>query len=103
MRSAEAKNRQLRKSERFELRLTSEQQKLIARAATLCGMSAAEFVVATALAAATNAIGKCRKLSLAGKARKAFVDAVLNPPPPNEAARAAAKRYVFQHLRRRAN
>jgi len=32
-------------------------------------------------------------LKLRGNARRAFVDAVLNPPTPNEAARKAAKAY----------
>lgn len=38
----------------------------------------------------------CEILTLRSEARKAFVDALLNPPSPNEAAQAAAAWYKKQ-------
>jgi uncharacterized protein (DUF1778 family)/predicted GNAT family N-acyltransferase len=84
------------KEERLEARLTPEQKKLIAQAAALRGTSVTEFVVASAQEAATQAIKDYEILSLSGEARKVFVNAVLNPPVPNEAARKAARRYREQ-------
>ena len=81
------------KEDRLEARLTPEQKKLIARAAALRGSSVTEFVVASAQEAATEAIKDFELLSLHGEAREVFVNAVLNPPVPNEAARRAARRY----------
>ena len=93
MRRSGAKNDQPPKAKRLEVRLTPDQKKLIRYAATLRGISSAEFVVTSALAAATEAMNKQPILKLRGNARRAFVDAVLNSPAPNEAARRAAKVY----------
>jgi len=82
-----------RRSERLEARVTSEQKKIIARAAALRGSSVTEFVVASAQQAATEVIQDSELLTLDGQARDVFVRAILNPPAPSKAARAAAKRY----------
>jgi len=81
------------KPERLEARITSEQKRIIERAAGLRGTSVTEFVVASAQQAATNAIRDYEMLSLHAKAREAFVNALLNPPAPNAAANRAAARY----------
>jgi uncharacterized protein (DUF1778 family) len=56
----------------------------------------AEFVVASAQEATTSTIKDFEVLHLRDEAREAFVNAVLNPPAPNDAARAAALRYRKQ-------
>jgi uncharacterized protein (DUF1778 family) len=84
------------KDERLEARVTRKQKKLIAQAAALRGTSVTEFVVASAQEAATEVIKDYRLLSLHGEAGDVFVNAVLNPPAPNEAARRAARRYREQ-------
>jgi uncharacterized protein (DUF1778 family) len=89
-------DRRSRKEDRLEARLTPEQKELIARAAALRGTSVTEFVVASAQEAATEAIKDYELLSLHGEAREIFVNAVLNPPAPSEAARKAARRYKEQ-------
>ncbi len=96
MRHAAAIDRRPRKAERLEARVTSEQKKLIARAAALRGSSVTEFVVASAQQAAADAIKDFELLILHDEARDVFVNAVLHPPAPNEAARKAAQRYKEQ-------
>ncbi len=82
-----------RKLERLEARVTREQKRIIERAAELRGTSVTEFVVVSAQQAATKTIKDFETLSLRGEARKVFVNALLNPPAPNAAAKAAARRY----------
>lgn len=93
MRHAVAIDRRSRKEERLEARVTPEQKKMIARAASLRGSSVTEFVVASAQQAAADAIKDFELLTLHDEARDVFVNAVLHPPAPNEAAHKAARRY----------
>jgi uncharacterized protein (DUF1778 family) len=85
-----------RKEQRLEARVTPEQKRLIERAATLRGTTITEFVVRSAQEAATNTIRDFEVLHLQDEAREVFLNAVLNPPAPNDAARAAAGRYKKQ-------
>ncbi len=85
-----------RKEQRLEARVTPEQKRLIERAATLRGTTVTEFVIASAQEAATNTIKDFEILHLRDEAREVFVSAILNPPTPNDAARAAAERYKKQ-------
>ena len=79
--------------ERLEARITPDQKRLIERAALLRGTSVSEFVIASAQQAATATIEECEAVKLRDEARDAFVNAILQPPSPNKAARAAAARY----------
>ena len=81
------------KAGRLEARVTPQQKQLIARAAALRGSSVTDFIVASAQKAAAETIKDFEILSLYGEARELFVNAVLHPPAPNEAARKAARRY----------
>lgn len=85
--------RRARKGELLEVRLSPAQRHLIERAAALCETSATEFIVASAQEAATTAIKDFDVLHLRDQACAVFVNAVLNPPTPNEAASAGAERY----------
>jgi len=82
-----------RKRERLEARITLDQKRLIARAANLRGTSVTDFIVVSAQQIAKETIDDFEKLRLRDQAREVFVDAVLNPPAPNQAARKAAARY----------
>jgi uncharacterized protein (DUF1778 family) len=84
------------KADRLEARVTPEQKDLIARAAALRGSSVTEFLVASAQQAAVETINEFEILTLHEKARDVFVDAVLHPQAPNEAARRAARRYLSE-------
>jgi uncharacterized protein (DUF1778 family) len=90
---AQVQRHRLRKQERLEARVTPAQKRLIERAAALRGTSVTEFVVVSAQEAATNAIRDFEVLNLRDEAREVFINAILNPPAPNEAARIAAERY----------
>ena len=85
--------RRAKKAERLEARLSPGQKELIERAAALRGTSVTEFVVASAQEAATTTIKDFDVLHLRDQAREVFINAVLNPPAPNKAARTAAEWY----------
>jgi len=97
MTRTQSPQRRSRKEQRLEARVTPELKRLIERAATLRGTTVTEFVVASAQEAATNTIKDFEVLHLREEAREVFVNAVLHPPAPNDAARAAAQRYK-RHL-----
>ena len=81
------------RSERVEARVTAEQKRLLERAAALEGRSLTDFVLTSAQAAAADTISRHELLRLTPEDQEAFVASLLNPPPPNEALRAAAARY----------
>ncbi len=85
-----------RKKERLEARVTADQKRLFERAAELRGTTLTDFVVVSAQQAAARTIKDFESLTLREEAREVFVNAVLNPAAPNEAARAAAQRYREQ-------
>lgn len=87
------------KQDRLEARVTPEQKELIARAAALRGSSITEFIVASAQQAAADTVKDFELLTLHDEARDVFVNAILHPPAPNEAARKAAQRYREQLAR----
>lgn len=82
-----------RRAERLEARVTREQKILLARAAALEGRSLTDFIVASAQDAAVETIARHELLKLSPRDQSAFVDALLNPPAPNDTLRAAAERY----------
>jgi uncharacterized protein (DUF1778 family) len=82
-----------RKQQRLEARLTPAQKRLIERAAKLRGTSVTAFVVVSAQEAAEKTISDFEMLKLQSEASVLFVNLVLNPPEPNQAARDAARRY----------
>ena len=86
--------RRSQKQERLEARVTREQKLIIERAARIRGTSVTDFVLASAEQAAAETIKNSEVLTLRDKARQTFIDALLQPPAPNAAARAAAKRYL---------
>lgn len=87
------------RQERLEARVTSDQKRLIERAAQLRGTSVTDFVVAKLQEAAAETIRDFETLHLRDEARELFVHALLNPPEPNEAAKQAAARYK-EHMGR---
>jgi uncharacterized protein (DUF1778 family) len=81
------------RKQRLEARITSEQKRLIERAAQLRGTSVTDFIVSELQEAAAATIRNSETLELRDHAREAFLKALLNPPEPNSAARAAMSRY----------
>ena len=81
------------KRERLEARVSPEQKALIERAAQLQGRSITDFLVASAQQEAERVIREHEVLVLSPRDSEAFVRALLNPPPPNEALCAAFRRH----------
>jgi uncharacterized protein (DUF1778 family) len=82
-----------RRRERLEARLTPEQKALFVRAAHLQQTTVTEFVVRSAQRAAEEAIRSHDATQLSVRDSVALVRALLEPEGPNEALRAAARRY----------
>ncbi len=82
-----------KREERLEVRVTSEQKRMIKSAADLLGSSITDFVVSSTQQAATATINNYQTLELRGEACKVFVNALLNPPAPSKAALQAAREY----------
>lgn len=81
------------KAYRFDARLTEHQRALIHRAAALEGRSVTDFVLHSAEAAAQQTIRERALLVLGVRDTEIFVNAILHPPEPNRALRAAVKSY----------
>jgi uncharacterized protein (DUF1778 family) len=81
------------KQERLEARVTPEQKELLQQAAALEGITLTDFVVRSARRAAEQSIRDHTRLVLTAQESRAFVEALLNPPAPNAALRAAAEHY----------
>lgn len=78
---------------RLEARVSPETKALLQKAADLEGRTLTDFVAASAQAEAYRVIEQHQTLKLSIEDSKAFVDALLNPPQPNDALRKAALRY----------
>jgi len=81
-----------KRSERLDARVSRKEKDLIETAASLRGISVTDFLRTTVTDAAHRIISESETLILAERSRKIFVDTLLNPPKPNAAAIAAARR-----------
>jgi uncharacterized protein (DUF1778 family) len=79
---------------RLEARVPRETKKLWERAAAVQGRKVTEFVVSSASEAAHRILRESELSSLTRLDRIAFVEALLNPPVPNERLRKAAARHA---------
>jgi len=95
--AASARRRQAvspaKRTERLDARVSKQEKQVIETAATLRGISVIDLLRMSASDTATRIIRDHELLTLSGHARTVFVDALLNPPKPNEKALAAAKRF----------
>jgi uncharacterized protein (DUF1778 family) len=73
--------------------MTRTQKRDIERAANLRGTSVTDFILEAVQPAATEAIRQFEVLELRNEDRRVFVEALLNPPEPNEAMTAAVARH----------
>ncbi len=78
---------------RIEARITPAALAVVRRAAELQGRSISDFVVAAAQDAAERMIETTQIIRLSVEDQRAFAEAVLTPPPPNEALKRAAVAY----------
>ena len=81
------------RGERLEARITTEQKKLVEHAAALEGRTVTDFVLTSIQDAARRAIEAHTRLDLSLRDRRAFVEALLNPPPVNARLRETIRLY----------
>ena len=78
---------------RIEARISLEAKALIQQAVDIEGGTLTDFISKSAQAAARQVIESHQTLKLGIEDSKAFIDAILNPKEPNDALKAAVKRY----------
>jgi len=78
---------------RIEARVSAKQKRLFERAAEIEGVTLTDFAISSMQRAATSAIQEYARIKLSERNQRAFVEALMNPPEPNEALREAAKAY----------
>ena len=82
-----------RKDERFEIRLTSADKKIVAEAARIRGMTPTEFVHKVTLRASKKTLERVKVLRFSKRDQLRMLEALINPPGPNERLRKAAARH----------
>ena len=78
---------------RVHLRMDGRSKRTLERAAAYEETTVSRFVLSSAIAAAERVIESRERIVLPATDWDTFYDALLNPPEPNEALRAAALRY----------
>ncbi|QND59238.1 DUF1778 domain-containing protein [Mesorhizobium huakuii] len=78
---------------RIEARISPDMLSVVKRAAEIQGRSVSDFVVSAAQEAAQRTIEETAIIRLSIEDQRALVEAILNPPEPNEALRKAADAY----------
>lgn len=81
------------RDQRLEARVTPGQKELIERAARVQGRTVTDFVITALQEAARKALEESTVWKLSQDQQKAFVEALMHPPPPNRKLRAAYRRY----------
>lgn len=79
------------RSARLELRVAPHEKKIIDRAASLAGSNTTDFVRSTMLNVAREEIRRQEVIELTMEGSRVFVEALIDPPEPNEHLRALAK------------
>lgn len=89
------------KNERLDTRVTSEQKALLQRAAALEGCSMTDFVSRAIQDASMRTIERHQTLKLGLEDSVRVVEALLNPPEPNENLEEAFRRYHAKGVSRK--
>jgi uncharacterized protein (DUF1778 family) len=85
-----------RKPDHIELRLRPYQLRHIKEAAEIEGKSVSDFVISSAYAAAVKTIESTGAWVLGERDTEIFVKAMLDPPEPNEALKAAIRSHKLR-------
>ena len=83
----------LKRTERLDARVTKEEKRVVETAASLRGISVTDLMRTAITDAANKIIREKETLTLSEREREAFVQALMNPAQPNDAAIAAVRRY----------
>jgi uncharacterized protein (DUF1778 family) len=89
-------------TERLEARITADQKDLFKRAASLRGVTLTDFIISSVHEAAVKTLDATHVIEFGRRGQQAFIDALLNPEPPNERLIAAARRHAASESRPRA-
>jgi len=81
------------RDQRLEARVRPDQKELIERAACVQGRTLTDFVVSALQEAARQAIAEHTVWKLTQEQQKVFIDALMDPPAPNQKLREAYKRF----------
>ncbi len=81
------------RGERLEARITADQKALIQRAAELEGRTVTDYVVSSVQDAAKRTVEAHDVIVLSAAESRAFVDAMLNPPPVDARLRDSVRRH----------
>ena len=84
------------RSERINLRLSETAKRHIEQAAHVEGKTVSAFIVSSALENADKTVRRHETVALAREDAARFLDALSDPPPPNDRLRAALE----EHARR---
>jgi len=80
------------KKQRIDLRLNEDDKHMIEEAAAITNQSISQFMVSTASERAAEVIDQHRRLLLNEESWSLVMDAITNPPVPNDRLIRAAKR-----------
>jgi Uncharacterized protein conserved in bacteria len=80
------------KKQRIDLRLSDDDKCLIEEAAAMSNLTITQFMVATASERAAQVIEQHRRLMLSEDSWNRVMDAIDNPPEPNERLKRAVRR-----------
>ncbi len=90
--SARTRSTPRTQTERLEARVAPEQKTFFLKAASLRGVTLKEFMIESMREAAVKTVEE-HELVLSANEQQIFVNALMNPPKPNDALRAAAADY----------
>ncbi|AEN67314.1 protein of unknown function DUF1778 (plasmid) [Enterobacter soli] len=80
------------KKQRIDLRLNEDDKSMIEEAAAMTNQSISQFMVSTASERAAEVIDQHRRLILNEESWNLVMEAISNPPAPNDRLKRAAKR-----------
>ncbi|EAO5395261.1 DUF1778 domain-containing protein [Salmonella enterica] len=80
------------KKQRIDLRLNEDDKNMIEEAAAMTNQSISQFMVSTASERAAEVINQHRRLILNEESWDLVMDAISNPPLPNDRLKRSAKR-----------
>lgn len=80
------------KKQRIDLRLNEDDKHIIEEAAAMTNQSISQFMVSTASERAAEVIDQHRRLLLNEESWNLVMDAITNPPAPNDRLKRAANR-----------
>ncbi|MRT58993.1 DUF1778 domain-containing protein [Enterobacteriaceae bacterium RIT693] len=80
------------KKQRIDLRLSDDDKSMIEEAAAMSNLTITQFMVACALERAAEVIEQHRRLVLSEASWNCVMDAISNPPEPDDRLKRAARR-----------